>query len=166
MDCGNHVNTITSWIAVKQTVTTSPSKRYKKEDVIAIFYRKKTSFILLIKLQINRIINFNRPEPTCYRNLYSIHQFRLTNWTFFVHNTMRNASYYHLRLDMILELCRTFLIGHKSRSSIYIGELISRNLPRQFRLAANIYVPARWYLTCDRCSRGKMVHIVAHERHR
>ena len=42
MDCGNHVNTITSWIAVKQTVTTSPNKRYKKEDVIAIFYRKKT----------------------------------------------------------------------------------------------------------------------------
>ena len=64
----NHVNTITSLIAVKQMVTTCS----KKEDTLAIFYWKNLNFIYSVDIifQIIRI-NFNRTEPSCYRTNFS-----------------------------------------------------------------------------------------------
>ena len=57
----NHVNTITSVIAAKQTVI---NEAYVIEKYI-------TSYILLIKhFQIIRMIDFNRAEPTCYRTYF------------------------------------------------------------------------------------------------
>ena len=41
------------------------------------------------------------------QNLFSIHQFRLTKWSFLVHSTTRNAPYIHPSHDSILELLRT-----------------------------------------------------------
>ena len=46
------------------------------------------------------------------QNLFSLRQFRLIKWSFFVHSTTRNAPYVHQRLDSIVELCRTFPIDH------------------------------------------------------
>ena len=45
------------------------------------------------------------------QNLFPLRQFTLTKWIFFVHSTMPNAPYVQPRLDLILELCRTFWIG-------------------------------------------------------
>ena len=45
------------------------------------------------------------------QNLFSLSQFRLTKWSFFVHKTTRNVPYVHPRLDSILELCRSVPIG-------------------------------------------------------
>ena len=39
---------------------------------------------------------------------FSLCQFRLIKWSFFVHSTTRDAPYVHPRLDSILELWRTF----------------------------------------------------------
>ena len=41
---------------------------------------------------------------------FSLRQFRVTKWSFFVHSTTRNAPNVQPRLDSILELCRTFPI--------------------------------------------------------
>ena len=41
---------------------------------------------------------------------FSLHQFLLIKWSFYIHSTTRNAPYVHPRLDLILELCRTFLM--------------------------------------------------------
>ena len=45
------------------------------------------------------------------QNWFSLLQFRLTKWSFFVHSTMRNAAYIHQRLDLILESCQTYPIA-------------------------------------------------------
>ena len=45
------------------------------------------------------------------QNKFSLRQFWLTKWSFFVHSTTRNVPCVHLRLDSILELCRTFPIA-------------------------------------------------------
>ena len=42
------------------------------------------------------------------QNLFSIHQFRLTKWSFLVHSTTLNAPSIHPTHDSILELWRTF----------------------------------------------------------
>ena len=52
-------------------------------------------------------MDFNTADPNA-SELFSLRQFRLTKVSFFVHSTTRNARYVHLRLDSILELCRTF----------------------------------------------------------
>ena len=42
------------------------------------------------------------------QNLFSMCQFRLTKWSFLLHNTARNAPNLHPSHDSILELRRTF----------------------------------------------------------
>ena len=42
------------------------------------------------------------------QNLFSLRQYQLKKWSFFVHSTTRDAPYVHPRLDSILELCRRF----------------------------------------------------------
>ena len=42
------------------------------------------------------------------KNKFSIRQFWLTNWSFLVHSTTRNALYVHPSHDSILELWRNF----------------------------------------------------------
>ena len=42
------------------------------------------------------------------QNLFSIRQFRITKWSFLVHNTTHNAPYIQPSHDLILELWRTF----------------------------------------------------------
>ena len=41
---------------------------------------------------------------------FSLHQFRLTKYSFLVHSTTRNVPYEYPRLDSILELCRPIQI--------------------------------------------------------
>ena len=45
------------------------------------------------------------------RNLFSLRQFQLTKWSFFVYSSTHNAPYVHPRLDLIFEFWRTFPIG-------------------------------------------------------
>ena len=58
------------------------------------------------------------------QNLFSLRQFWLTKWSFFVHSTTRNAPYVHLRLDLILQLCKFFPIASSAALVDNIFDLI------------------------------------------
>ena len=59
----------------------------------------------------DKIMDFKRAEPTCYRTIFPITPVPANKKSFFVHSTTRNAPYVHPRLDSIFELCRAFRIG-------------------------------------------------------
>ena len=58
-------------------------------------------------------MDFNRAEPTSHATeLIFVTPVPANKMEFFfIHSTTRNAPYVHLRLDSILELCRTFPIN-------------------------------------------------------
>ena len=58
-------------------------------------------------------MDFNRAEPTCCITNFSFASSSYRNGAFFVHSTMRNAPYVHLKLGLVLELCRAFQIASK-----------------------------------------------------
>ena len=85
--------------------------RYRFSDIL--LKNTKTSFILLVKLfWLIRKIDFNRAEPTFYRPNFpyasSVQQNSATS----------NASYVHLMLDSILQLCWAFPIEVASSKKI------------------------------------------------
>ena len=55
---------------------------------------------------------------------FSLRQFQLIKWSFFEHSTTRNGPYVHLRLDSILELCRTFPIAFNMFKGIKLSLLL------------------------------------------
>ena len=60
------------------------------------------------------------------QNLLFIHQFRLTKWSFLIHNSTRNAPYIHSSHDSILELWRTFPnVAKYLKNSSYFGYMNS-----------------------------------------
>ena len=60
------------------------------------------------------------------QNEFSSRQFLQTKWSSFVHSTTRNAYYVHRRLDSILELSQTFLIGFKYHKKNSFNNQIKR----------------------------------------
>ena len=46
------------------------------------------------------------------QNRFSLRQFKLTKWSFFLHSITRNAPYVHPKLEVIPISCRNFQIVH------------------------------------------------------
>ena len=106
---------------------------YRKSDILL----KIINFIYSVDkmLRVIRIIDWTLILKFCV----SLLQFRLIKRSIFVHSTMRNAPYVHLRLDSILELCLvlqqthhivTHTGPHKVTSS-NIHQIRAKSLPNQ-----------------------------------
>ena len=50
-------------------------------------------------------MGFNRAEPICYRTNFSLSQFRLTKWSFFVHSTMTSRTVLAHKMDFCIFFC-------------------------------------------------------------
>ena len=81
-------------------------------------------------------MDINSAEPTCYRT-YFLTPVPANKMSFFVHNTTRNAPYFHARFVSILELCRTFPIGHYN-DKITLLNLYKYLCAQQFEAIVNM----------------------------
>ena len=82
--------------ANKMTKETTKSEILQKNRY---FIGKNTHTHINFIYSVDRIIDFDRAEPTCYRSI--LRQFRLTKCSFFIHINTPNI---HPRLDLNLEL--------------------------------------------------------------
>ena len=60
------------------------------------------------------------------QNLFSLRQFRLTKWSFFVHSTTRNVPYVHRGSDFIWDFRKLPFSSHLGKYFITIGKISAK----------------------------------------